>query len=274
MIKQYPQCLHIINPGGFPIGVNLKNLLTISSTPRNRRLADVLQKTGIVERAGQGIDKIFYQCLSEAKDVPDYSASDDYQVDLKVSAVVKDKAFALFINQIQKDRKPDEKLSVQEIMCLERIREGTDKAELDTNVTSKLLKEGLIEKIGKTRNQNYRLPKSYYSFTNKTADYTISSAIDSLQASMIIHNHLEQFSSGQMKDFVRLLENFLNREQVKYMVYELVNKGILERKGRGQGTEYSISKKAKQSQALIAQALEYGLEEMRKRGEWSHEKEA
>lgn len=48
VIKQYAQAMNIISPGGFPIGVNLSNLLTVSSTPRNRLLTDVLAKTGVV----------------------------------------------------------------------------------------------------------------------------------------------------------------------------------------------------------------------------------
>nr|WP_315200375.1 RNA-binding domain-containing protein [uncultured Flavobacterium sp.] len=47
VVKQFPQRLDILNAGGFPIGVNLENLLKTPSTPRNRLLADVLQKTGI-----------------------------------------------------------------------------------------------------------------------------------------------------------------------------------------------------------------------------------
>lgn len=37
----------------------IDNLLTTPSMPRNRLLADILAKTGIVERSGQGMDKIF-----------------------------------------------------------------------------------------------------------------------------------------------------------------------------------------------------------------------
>ena len=67
VIKQYPRKLVITNAGGFPVGVTIENLLTVPSTPRNRLLADVLSKTGIVERSGQGIDKIFKNTISEGK---------------------------------------------------------------------------------------------------------------------------------------------------------------------------------------------------------------
>lgn len=73
VIKQYPTKLSVISPGGFPIGVTLENILTVSSTPRNRLLADVLAATGIVERSGQGMDVIFRLTLSEGKQTPDYS---------------------------------------------------------------------------------------------------------------------------------------------------------------------------------------------------------
>ena len=35
----------INNPGGFPKGVTIENLLTVSSTPRSRLMAEVLEKT-------------------------------------------------------------------------------------------------------------------------------------------------------------------------------------------------------------------------------------
>lgn len=167
VIKQFPNELHITNPGGFPFGVNLQNLLTVNSTPRNRLLSDVLAKTGVVERSGQGIDKIFYQSISEAKPEPDYTKSDDFQVELRLSGIVEDKAFALFIRQIQTNRKDDEKLSVQEIISLNRIRKGENKNDLNATILKKMEKEGLIERVGKTNSQKIILSKEYFVFTGK-----------------------------------------------------------------------------------------------------------
>ena len=58
VIKQSPMELTITNAGGFPIGVDKSNVLTVNSTPRSKRLAEVLQKTGLVEKSGQGVDKM------------------------------------------------------------------------------------------------------------------------------------------------------------------------------------------------------------------------
>src|SRR5690606_7566986 len=70
VIKQYRNGLTIINAGGFPKGVTKENLISISSTPRSRLLTEILEKTGLVERSGQGVDKIFRVTLSEGKPCP------------------------------------------------------------------------------------------------------------------------------------------------------------------------------------------------------------
>ena len=72
VIKQSPETLEITNAGGFPIGVDLENILTTNSVPRNKLLCEVLQKTGLIERSGQGVDKMFYQSVIDGKALMDY----------------------------------------------------------------------------------------------------------------------------------------------------------------------------------------------------------
>ena len=171
VIKLYPTRLDIVNAGGFPQGVSLENLLTVPSTPRNRLLADVLSKTGIVERSGQGIDKIFLYTLAEGKPAPDYSKSDDFDVIAILSALVKDISFALFVQSIQSDLPDNEKLTVFDVIELCKIRDGEHKA-IDKNIAKRLEEKNCIEKHGKTNAQYYTLSRHYYEISGKTADYS------------------------------------------------------------------------------------------------------
>lgn len=265
VIKQYLQAMYITSPGGFPIGVNLNNLITINSTPRNRLLTEVLAKTGVVERSGQGVDKIFFQSIAEAKGIPDYSYSDDFQVELRLSAIVKDKAFALFIKQLQRDRKDSDKLSVREIMTLESVREGKSKIELNKIIVDKLISENLIEKIGKTSNQKLQLSKSYYLFTNKEADYTNNTPIDESYVLMKINQHLEVWGRTKMGKFVSLFQGQLTRDQVKNFVYKLADPKLnyLEFSGKGSAREYFLGKTVLEGDKLIKKALKLGFEQIR-----------
>jgi len=271
VIKQFPNEMHIINPGGLPFGVNLNNLLTVNSTPRNRLLSDVLAKTGIVERSGQGVDKIFYQSISEAKPEPDYSKTDDFQVELRLSGIVEDKAFALFIRQIQQNRKNEEKLSVMEIIALNKIRKGENKIELDGNILKKLEKDGLIERIGKTNSQKLILSKAYFIFIDKRAEYSAEKSLEQNQIIFLIIQHLQEFGKAKMGDFTTLLQKFMTRDQVKYLIGQMVEDGMLDKYGNLKGTTYKQGKKMEEGAKLASRAFQLGFEEMKKRGELPNE---
>lgn len=83
-IRQYPRKLVFENPGGFPVGINLDNILDRQS-PRNRRIADIFAKCGLVERSGQGMNLMFERSIQESKAIPDFSGTDQYQVILKIA---------------------------------------------------------------------------------------------------------------------------------------------------------------------------------------------
>lgn len=268
VIKQYSQRLVVINAGGFPRGVNLENLLCVPSTPRNRLLADVLSKTGIVERSGQGVDKIFRNTIAEGKQIPDYSASDDYHVELSLSAIIKNRALALFIEAEQSQLPEDKKLSVFEIMALYSILEGEEKR-IDKHTLQSLQDRGLIEKRGKTRGVYHVLSRNYYEFTDDAAAYSKKSEWNFAQATSIIIPHLQKFKRAKMNDFVELFIGHLTRRQVRVLIMQMVERKILNQEGVGSGTYYSISEHYVKDAQLFAKALGVGLEELKKRGEIS-----
>ena len=273
LIKQFPQEIYFINPGGFPLGVTLQNLLTVNSTPRNRLLTDVLAKTGIVERSGQGIDKIYYQCISEAKPEPDYSKSDDYQVELRISGLVQDKAFALFIKSVQNELPDDKKLSVFEIIALNRVRRGVIKTtELPPEINKSLIEKGLIEQQGKTKGSKLILSRAYYEFTGEKGKYTKSTDLNDQQVFILILEHLSKFEKAKMNDFVDIFSGRLTRKQVRYIVDKLVGSKELKRDGVGKSTIYSVGENFLKTMTLLNKALDIGMKHLRENGELDHEK--
>src|SRR5439155_11707415 len=78
-VRQFPRKLEIVSPGGLPNGITLANILW-RQLPRNRRIAEALSRCGLVERSGQGMDRMFEGCIRESKPRPDFTGTDDYQV--------------------------------------------------------------------------------------------------------------------------------------------------------------------------------------------------
>ena len=232
-IKQYPDELIITNAGGFPAGVSEDNILTINSRPRNKRLTEVLQKTGLIERSGQGVDKMFSHCIMESKPLPDYSNTNSTQVDLRLKAKIMDGAFYLFINKIQSERKDE--LNVFELLTLDKIRQGIS-TDLHEASVEKLQREGLIKSLS-SADKKYVLSDLYYEFAQQPA-YIKEYRVRDLK---IVAGCFEKAKEVSMKDFVDAFENLLTREQVKTLIYKLEGEKLLIKIKAQKYTRYTLN---------------------------------
>ena len=92
--------------------------------------------------------------------------------------------------------------------------------------------------------------------------------LDQSHIVLLILKHLQEFRTAKMGDFELLLNKFLTRDQVKYLVGQLVASGMLDKDGKNKGTRYTAGKQLESGARLTSRALELGLEEMKKRGEY------
>lgn len=235
VIKQYPREMIINNPGGFPKGVTIENLLTVSSTPRSRLMAEVLEKTGLVERSGQGVDKIYAYTLAEGKPMPSYQDSDMFQVSLKLSGTVEDKAFHIFISEVQKSRKPEEMLGAEQIIALYKVKSGLS-AQVKPELISVLEKQKLIVRAG-GHTLRYVLPDSYSQLATK----------EQRIGKRYITKEVEQFltvlqgSTLKTTEIEIALGGSLNRNQLRYLITKLDEDGIVVPEGLGRATRYKMT---------------------------------
>ena len=94
-IRQYRDKLVIESPGGLPNGISLDNILD-RQVPRNRRIAEILSLCGLVERSGQGMNLMYEISIMEAKQLPDFTGTDDSFVCLSLNGLVLDKRMICF----------------------------------------------------------------------------------------------------------------------------------------------------------------------------------
>lgn len=194
----------------------------MNSIPRSKRLSEILQKTGLVERSGQGVDKMFYNCLMESKPLPDYSLTDPYQVSLTLRSEIQDKAFLFFLSDVQKER--SEKLNVFDLLTLDKIRRS-DFSELNQKVVDKLIRENLIVS---RENNEYVLCDKYKELSNiQVKGFTIR------QLQIVSDCYMKNESVGRSV-FVEAFNGVLTEKQVR----NLILKGALTRVGQGKATKY------------------------------------
>ena len=119
-VKHYFNRLEIDSPGGFPHGITRDNIM-FRQAPRDRLIAEVLARCGLVERAGQGMDFIYELCIREAKSLPDFLDSDEYIVRMRLEgSKLDEKLLAIF----RKIGDAAGNLSTEELMIINSLYRG------------------------------------------------------------------------------------------------------------------------------------------------------
>ena len=227
VIKQYPDTLTITNAGGFPSGVDANNILIINSTPRSKLMSEILQKTGLVERSGQGVDKMFYHCILEGKALPDFSGTDPYQVSLTFKAPILDEGFVRFIRHIQNKREDNKKLNVFELLVLYKVC-MRDFENMDTTIAERLSAEGLLIK----QDGCYRLPDEYKSsLSEKLKSFNLKhlqTVAECFKTNTFVNKSMLSEALGEE----------LSDRQVRFLITKMKRAGFIDCKGGGKYIQY------------------------------------
>ena len=169
---------------------------------------------------------MFYNCIMEGKELPDYSGTDPYQVCLTFKAPILDKAFVIFIRKVQDNRPAAEQLNVFELLALYKIAmrdyEGLEEK------TLKLSEENLVI----YENGSYRLSEEY---RNESAE----------RLKGLNMNHLKSVSDCFRKNgFINraalkeIFADILSEKQVRAFISKMEDAGIIQKEGAGKYTRY------------------------------------
>ena len=232
-IRQYPRKMEIVSPGGFPQGVNQENILW-RQNPRNRRMAEVLAKCGLVERSGQGINAMFEESIKESKPRPDFTGTDDYQVFLTLRGEVQDVRFLRFLEQI--GRETLQSFTTEDLLILDILRHQDVVPENLIHRLKILRERGLIETIGRGKGTKYLLAKRLYMAIGDKAAYTRRRGLDRETNKALLIKHLEHYAAegSQLRDLLKVLPN-LSRGQVQSLMKELKQQRRAYPKGKTKG---------------------------------------
>ena len=164
-LRQYPERIEIDSPGGFAPEITPENIL-VRQSPRNRRIAEIFSKCGLVERAGQGVDLMYQLAIRDSKETPDYSKSDQFTVSVTLKGRVLNKAFVRFV--LKCDVGALESLSTEQWLALDRLSREEQLRNCSSESVEQLLSLQLIERVSATR---FILPRLYYEFLDRIDSY-------------------------------------------------------------------------------------------------------
>lgn len=238
LVRHTARQLVVTSPGGFLAGITPRNILRHEPVARNRLLAEIFEKLGLVERAGIGRRRIFIPLLEYGKRVPEYE-SDGSRVTLRLFDGTIDERLALLV---AKWRGEGREIDLDALLVLTFMKE---QAFVDSRAAAELLqlprddarsvldslaqpKTGILERRGKTRAATYHLTKAVArDLLGKTA-YTTTKGLDPIRYREMARAFVEDHGSitpQECRELLGLGNSMTARAEVSVLLREWSGKG-------------------------------------------------
>jgi len=245
-VQWYDDHIEISNPGGFPEGVRLDNLLVTPPRPRNPLLADAFKRAGVVERTARGIDTIFYEQLRNGRPAPSYDRSTETDVVLVLPG---GKANLNFVRLVVEENQSSYFLRLDDLLVLNRLWEERrlttaeaarliQKSETEARaVLERLIEAGLVEARGERKGRTYHLSAMTYRRLGEKAAYVRQRGFEPLQQEQMVLQYVDKYGRITRREAASLCQ--IASHQARDLLNRLVTRGELERRGRGKGAFYT-----------------------------------
>lgn len=244
--------LEISSPGGFPSGVRLGNLLVTPPHPRSPLLTEAFKRSGLVERAGRGINRMFAEQLRFGRPAPDYGRSSD----TRVVAVLPGGAANLAMTRwlLEREREQGIPLSLAELQILGELvheRRATTKALADVTqyteaetrrLPNRMVERGWVEARGDGRGRSWHLSAAVYRVLGAPAGYVRAHGYEPFQQEQLVPRFVEEHGQITRAEASELCS--LDAGRASRLLRRLVREGWLESRGERRGTVYVRSGRA------------------------------
>ncbi len=246
-VQWHADRLEVSNPGGFPEGVHLGNLLTTPPRPRNLLLADAFKRAGLVDRTARGIDTIFEQQLRNGRPKPIYDRSTANDV---VVVLPGGEANLGFIHRVVEEERAGRPLGLDGLLILnclwyERSTTGTHAAELiqkseseARTVLNSLVEHGLLEGRGSGKGRTFHLSAAVYRQAGQAIEYVRQRGFEPIQHEQMVIQFLRTQEKVRRADVMELCQ--LTQEQAKRLLQRLAAEGRIVQHGSRGGAYYRM----------------------------------
>lgn len=245
LVQLTDEALIISNPGGFPHGVRLDNLLD-SSQPRSRILADAFKRAGMVERTGRGINRMFEATLRVGREAPDFTRSTDEKVTAAFPTSTPDLALARFI--LEREQATGTPFRLEDLQVLHELRRESDlstaeaaalmqKTDGQTRAAlARMVESGLVEARGSGRGRRYHLAAAVFRAVKEPWAYVRVRTFDALQQEQMVLAFVDAHGSINRSQAAELCQ--LAPAQASALLKRLATGGALEMVGERRGAHY------------------------------------
>ena len=235
-VRQFARRIEISSPGGFPPGVTPENVLWQQS-PRNRRIAEALARCGLVERAGQGFDLIYRECIRQSKRLPDFSHTDDYSVWVTLHGEIRDPEFLRFLEEIGRERLAT--FTTDDFLVVDLVHSDRPIPTMLRPRVERLVEGGVLERIGRGKQATLLLSHRFYRHLGRSGAYTRRRGLARETYRQLLLQHIRICGAGgtALADLQEVLPG-LSRRTIQGLAESLRNDGLVRLEGKTRSAKW------------------------------------
>lgn len=218
--------LRTISPGGFVEGVSLDNILSTGPRPRNRALADLFKRIGVVDRAGRGVERMFESVLGAGRVAPDYSDTRMHAVDVLLPGGEVDLSFVRLV--VESSNRDQRAFDWRQLLVLRKAlsegeitRAAVSKAIQGTEHVAVRLLEGLVdlgllEQRGAARSRVYLPSAAVYRRLGRKSAYVRRRGFEESQQRQMVLSYIDahgRIKRAEVRDLCQVTE-----KQAEYLL--------------------------------------------------------
>lgn len=177
---------------------------------------------------------IYELCIKEAKQLPDFTGTDDSFVCIALNGLIIDKKMLSLINQIGNERL--EILSTQDFLMINALYHETCLAENLRPYLKRLIELGIVEHIGRNK---FILARSLYTVVGKSGVHTRLVGLDRDTNKELLLKHIRKNGSSgtPFKELQQVLPGH-SRNQLQVLMRELRKEGRIHCEGKTNGARW------------------------------------
>lgn len=244
--------LELSSPGGLPSGVTVENLLVTPPRPRSPLLADAFKRTGLVERTGRGVNRMFAEQLRVGRAAPDFGRTTDQQVVAVLPGGPANVSLTRWV--LTQERESDRPLPLPDLQVLsELVRERRastgelaavlQRTESETrHHLSRMVEQGWVEARGERKGRSWHLSAAVYRELEAPSGYVRVRGFEPLQQEQMVlsfvgaHGRISRAQAAELCSVAPA--------QASRLLARLTSHGKLVRRGERRGSYYELDPSA------------------------------
>ncbi|NDY57381.1 transcriptional regulator [Desulfovibrio sulfodismutans] len=182
-VRQFPGLIEVESPGGLLPGVTIENML-FKRAWRNRLIAEALEKADLIERSGQGVDRMWRLAILDGKMPPDYSRTDEHHVYVRLPGTIHDPALLRFLEEVGAERYRT--FSAMDFAVLHFVSQEQEIPKDFRGRANGLVDQGILERVGR----KFIFARRYYEMRGEAGVHTRKRGLDRETNLFLVRNHL------------------------------------------------------------------------------------